>query len=104
MGNIEVMLGGAGGGRGVVGLGGGGGVTLGDRQGGTLGGVGGLRGVGEGSCGLVGCVQLWKRYRSWRMASSWVSITAEGVSFRALERKWRACVIRLARVMVGCVK
>ena len=83
-GNIEGVLGGVGGGRGVDGLGGGGGVTLGDRRGGTLGAEGEVGGGGEGSCGLVGCVQLWKRSRSWRIASSWVSITAEGVSFRAL--------------------
>ena len=94
MGNIEVVLGGAGGGRVVGGLGGGGGVTLGDRQGGTLVDGGVVGGGGEGFCGLGGRVQLWKRSRSWRMASSWVSITVEGVSFRALERKWRACVIR----------
>ena len=30
------------------------------------------------------------------MASSWASIAAEGVSFRALERKWRVCMRRLA--------
>ena len=29
------------------------------------------------------------------MASSWVSITAEGVSFSALEKKWRASVIQI---------
>ena len=44
-GNIEVVLGGAGGGRGVDGLRFGGGVTLGDRQGDTLG-AGGVVGGG----------------------------------------------------------
>ena len=51
---------------------------------------------GEGSCGFVVCVQFWKRLRSCQMASSWASITAEGVSLRALARKWRACVSRSA--------
>ena len=36
------------------------------------------------------------------MASSWASIAAEGVSFRALERKCRACMSQLEWVEVGC--
>ena len=91
-GKSEVVLGGARGGRGAVGLGGGGGATLGDRRGGTLG--GGVGGGGEGSCGSLVRVQFWERLWSWRMASSWASIMVEGVSLRALERKWRACVSR----------
>ena len=43
--------------------------------------------MGGGSCGWEGRFQLWNRSRSWLMASSWSSIAAEGVSFRALERK-----------------
>ena len=95
-GNSEVVLGGAGGGRGAGGVGGGGGATLGDRRVGTLGGGGGVGGGGEGSCGFVVCLQVWKRLRSWQMASSLESIKAEGVSLRAMERKWRACVSRSA--------
>ena len=56
--NNEVVLSGAVGGRVVDLWGGGGGVTLGDLRGGTLGAGGGVGGVGEGMCGLGGCVQL----------------------------------------------
>ena len=93
---MVVVLGGGGGGCVVDGLGGGGGVTLGDQPGVPLGAGGGVGGDGEGYCGLGGCVQLWKRSWSWRMLSRWVSITVEGVFLRALERKWRACVIQSA--------
>ena len=103
-GNSEVVLGGAGGGRGAGALGGGGGATLGDRRGGTLGGGGGVGGGGEGSCGFVVLVQFWNKLRSWRMASSWASILAEGVSFRALERNWRACMSQSAWMEVGCAR
>ena len=57
-GNNEVVLAGAVGGRGVACWGVGGGVTLGDRRGGTLGTEEGVGGGGEGICGLGGCVQL----------------------------------------------
>ena len=73
-GNSKVVLGGAGAG----GLVGGGGATLGDQLGGTLGGGEGVGGCGGGSCGFVVHVQFWNKSRSWRMASSWASISAEG--------------------------
>ena len=93
-GNNYVVLSVAVDGRGVACWRGGGGVTLGDWRGGTLEAGEGVGGVDEGICGLIGFFQLWKRSRGCHMTSSWVSMTAEGVSFRALERNWRACVIR----------
>ena len=57
-GNNEVVLTGAVGGRGVACWGGGRGITLGDRRGGTLGAVGVVGGGGEVICGLGGCFQL----------------------------------------------
>ena len=97
-GNSEVVLGGERGdhGAGAGGLVEGGDATLGDRRGGTLGGGGGVGGGEGGSCGFVVRVQFWSKSRSWRMASSWASIASEGVSFRALDRKWRACMSRSA--------
>ena len=82
-GNSKVVLGGAGAGW----LVGGGGATLGDWRGVTLGGGGEVGVGGGGLCGWVVRVQFWNKLQSWLMASSWASIAAEGVSFRALERK-----------------
>ena len=91
---MELVLGGAVGGRAV----GGGGDTLGDRGGGNLGGGcwvtlgygGGAGADGVGSYCWDGCFQFCKRSRSRLMASICLSRSAVGVSLRVLERNQKA--------------